>query len=182
MFPTLLVIDNQKAIDDPKWGRIAPNNIDEKIAILLTMWRENNAPIIHIRHDSLDPDSPYAKGKESHKFKVSTAPIDGEILIGKTTNNGFVGTELEKILEDLDTKKIIVSGVLVQHSIDTTARMAASLGYDVTIARDACAASDMIDLNDRYWTAEKVSALTYATFRSDYGKIESTTEIIQYYQ
>mgnify|MGYP003679377561 FL=1 len=66
----------------------------------------------------------------------------GETVIGKSTNNAFVNTDLHKWLETTDIKRLVICGVLTQHSVDCTARMAASLGYKVTVVSDATAATD----------------------------------------
>jgi nicotinamidase-related amidase len=55
MLPTnsaLLVIDMQKAIDHPSWGRRNNPQAEENISRLLSAWRESEKPIIHIRHVS----------------------------------------------------------------------------------------------------------------------------------
>jgi nicotinamidase-related amidase len=46
----LLVIDVQKAFDDPKWG--TRNNLDAEanVAKLLKGWRDTGRPVIHIQH------------------------------------------------------------------------------------------------------------------------------------
>ncbi|MCB8829961.1 isochorismatase family protein, partial [Escherichia coli] len=55
----LLVIDVQNAIDDPKWGRRGQPDAEAQIARLLGAWRERRLPVVHIKHDSTDPASPY---------------------------------------------------------------------------------------------------------------------------
>ena len=52
----LLIIDVQKAIDDPVWSKEGPRNnsgAERNISRLLECWRISARPIFHIRHDSL---------------------------------------------------------------------------------------------------------------------------------
>jgi nicotinamidase-related amidase len=57
---TLVVIDVQRAIDDPSWTRWGDRNnpdAEVKIARLLQAWRTSGCPIVHVRHES--PDERY---------------------------------------------------------------------------------------------------------------------------
>jgi nicotinamidase-related amidase len=67
----LLVIDVQKAIDDPIWSaEAARNNPDPEatIASLLPGWRGRGWPVIHVHHDSTFPASPYRPGQPGNGF------------------------------------------------------------------------------------------------------------------
>jgi len=59
---TLILIDLQKAIDDPRWGPRNNPDAEAFVAALLAAWREANMPIVHVRHDSTEPASPYRPG------------------------------------------------------------------------------------------------------------------------
>ena len=93
----LLVIDVQKAIDDPVWSKEGPRNnpdAERNIARLLKYWRAIACPIFHIRHDSVKPASPYRPDWPGNAFKAEARPLDGEPIISKITNNAFIGTNL----------------------------------------------------------------------------------------
>lgn len=175
----LVLIDVQKAIDDPKWGPRNNLQAESNMAQLLSLWRTAKSPIIHIRHDSREEGSPYAPGTLGHAFKPEVAPEGAETVIGKHTNNAFVGTKLEKHLRDHDINHLVIAGVLTQHSVDTTARMAASLGFEVTIVSDATAATEVTDARGMTWLAEDVHALALCHFTADYGQVKTTEEILQ---
>lgn len=66
----LILIDQQKAMRHPKWG--PRNNLDaeQNIARLLAAWRAGKQPIIHVKHDSTSPDSPFRPGQEGNDFLV----------------------------------------------------------------------------------------------------------------
>lgn len=176
--PALIIIDTQLAIDDPKWGPRNNPQAETNMARLLAAWRARKMPIIHIRHDSVQEGSPYTPGAEGNAFKPEVMPEGGETIIGKHTNNAFVGTGLEAYLRERDIGCLVIAGVLTQHSVDTTARMAASLGFEVTVVSDATAATDVTDARGRAWPAEDVHALTLAHLATDYGKIETTDALL----
>jgi nicotinamidase-related amidase len=177
--PALVIIDVQQAIDDPVWGRRNNPHAEMNMAQMLRRWRAANWPVVHIRHDSVQEGSPYAPGTSGHAFKPETTPQAGERVFGKTTNNAFVGTGLEAYLQGEGITRLVITGVLTQHSVDTSARMAASLGFEVTLVADATAATETLDRNGRLWPAEEVHALTLAHFQADYGCIRGTEEILQ---
>ncbi len=174
----LMIIDTQLAIDDPKWGLRGNPDAEANMARLLKAWRIRDGEIIHIRHDSVQEGSPYTPGTSGHAFKPEVAPEGAETVIGKDTNNAFIGTDLEKHLRDRDIGCLVIAGVLTQHSVDTTARMAASLGFDVTVVADATAATDVTDGRGMTWLAADVQALTLAHLAADYARVKTTDEIL----
>ena len=94
--PALLIIDVQKAIDDPSWGDDRNNpNAESNIAKLLALWRERSWPIFHIRHVSRESNSTYRPGQSGAEFKDEVLPRAGERIIEKQTNSAFIGTSLE---------------------------------------------------------------------------------------
>src|SRR5687768_14385321 len=91
----LMVIDVQMAIDDPKWGPRNNPDGEHNIALLLDAWRDAGLPIVHVRHDSVEPRSPYRPGTPGHAFKPEAAPREDEPVVPKNANSAFVGTGLE---------------------------------------------------------------------------------------
>ena len=176
--PALVIIDVQKAIDDPKWGRRGQPKAEEAIARLLAAWRERRLPVIHIRHDSTDPGSPYRPGTEGNEFKPEAAPLMGEPVIDKRTNNAFIGTDLMDVLDELQVRNLVIAGVLLENSVDATVRMAGNLGFDVVIPEDAVASIDRRDRHGKQWRAEDVHALTLAVLDGEYARISTTDAII----
>ena len=174
----LMLIDMQEAIEHPKWGPRNNPDAEDNMARLLSAWRLKKGPVFHIRHDSKDPASPYRAGQPFHAFKECVAPIEGEIIIGKNTNNGFIGTDLESELKKAGITGLIIGGFLIQHSVDFTARMASSLGFDVVIVSDGTSATGLTDPWGKFWFADGVHSLTIANFADDYGVIAETDDII----
>jgi nicotinamidase-related amidase len=175
----LLVIDVQRAIDDPRWGR--RNNLDAERAIsaLLAAWRAEGLPIVHIRHDSSEPGSPYRPDRPGHEFKPEARPLEGETVIGKSARSAFVGTRLEEALDALGATTLVVCGVLAQNSLESTVRHAGDLGYRVFVVADACWAVDVVDLTGRRWPAEDVHALSLACLVGEYAEAVSCAAMLQ---
>lgn len=174
----LVVIDVQLAIDDPKWGPRNNPNAEQKIAALLAAWRDAAMPVFHVRHDSVEPGSPYTPGTKGHPFKVAAAPLDGESVIGKSANSAFVGTPLETKLRQAGATTIVVCGVLTHSSVEATVRHGGNLGFRILLAADACWSVDVIDLTGRRWPAEDVHQLSLAVMNGEYAEVTDTQTLI----
>jgi hypothetical protein len=121
----LLVIDLQKAIDDPRWAKDGPRNNPEaeaNIARLLASWREAGRPIFHIRHDSTEPQSAYRPGQPGNDFKAEALPLPGEAVIAKRTNSAFIGTDLERRLRGAGIRALVVAGVITNDKAEIQKR------------------------------------------------------------
>lgn len=69
----LILIDQQKAMEHPKWGPRNNPGAEKNIARLLAAWRTRKQPIIHVKHDSTSPDSPFRPGQEGNDFLLPPA-------------------------------------------------------------------------------------------------------------
>ncbi|MGF1628230.1 MAG: cysteine hydrolase family protein [Kiloniellaceae bacterium] len=175
----LLIVDFQKAIDDPKWGRRNNPSAEARAAELLHAWRDSGRPVVHVQHLSREADSPYRPGQPGCDFKDALQPGPGEILVQKQTNNAFIDTGLEASLRDRGITAVVVAGVLLHNSVDATVRMAANLGFEIWLVDDATASVDVVDLAGRRWPAEDVHALSLALLSGEYAKIVTATAVLQ---
>lgn len=178
MSATLVIIDMQKAMDDPRYGKRGQPDAEANMSKLLAHWREMGNPVVHIRDDSMDPDSPYAPGKPSHAFKDEVAPIDGEVVVEKRTNNAFIGTDLMQVLEQHGSSELVMCGVHLQYCVESTVRMAGNLGFMVFMPEDCVIAVDQTDRSGRLWTAEDVHALQLAILEGSFCKIVHSSDLM----
>lgn len=136
----LLLIDFQRGFDAPAWGARNNPGAEGCAARLLAHWRAAAAPVIHLRHVSDKPGSPLSPAHGGTAFKPEAAPRPGETVLEKSVNSGFVGTGLTAHLRGAGIADLVVCGLTTPHCVSTTVRMAANLGFGVTLAHDACAA------------------------------------------
>ncbi len=177
----LLVIDLQKAIDDPRWAKDGPRNNPEaeaNVARLLVDWRKAGRPIIHIRHDSTEPQSSYRPGQPGNEFKPEALPLPGETIIAKRTNSAFIGTELESRLRRAGIKGLVVAGVITNNSVEATVRMAGNLGFDTCLVEDACFTFARRDYRGRLRSADEVHAMSLANMAGEYCTVVTTDELL----
>lgn len=141
MKPALILIDIETAFDDlDYWGARNNPDAEDQAGQLLAHWRRIGAPIVHVRHVSVNPDSPLAAGKQGTAFMPQVLPLEGETVFEKSANSAFIGTPLEQHLRDLGVTEVVTCGLTTPHCVSTTSRMAANLGFATTLAHDACAA------------------------------------------
>ena len=92
----LVIIDVQKGFSDPRWGVRNNPNAEKKMEKVLGEFRKHGLTVIHVRHDSRNPNSLLHSGKETFQFKDEVKPLEGEMIITKHVNSAFIGTDLEK--------------------------------------------------------------------------------------
>ncbi|AWU95136.1 cysteine hydrolase family protein [Azospirillum ramasamyi] len=177
----LLIVDLQKAIDDPRWSHAGPRNnpqAEANVAALLAAWRRDGRPIVHIRHDSTDPASAYRPGSPGHAFKQEAVPLPGETVFGKRVNSAFIGTALDEWLRGRGIGTLVVAGVITNNSVEATVRMAGNLGYDVRLVADACFTFARHDRSGRLRTADEVHDLSLANMDGEYAAVVETAEVL----
>src|SRR5262249_56049178 len=72
--PTLLVIDVQRAWDDPAWPERNNPDAEARVAELLAAWRGADAPIVHVRHESAESEGLFLRGPQSLRFNAEAPP------------------------------------------------------------------------------------------------------------
>ena len=174
----LLLIDLQKAIDHPSWGKRNNPQAEDNIATLLTHWREHQLPIIHIKHMSTASDSHYRPNQSGNDFKNIAIPLVDEEVIEKQSNSAFINTSLEKNLRDQNIQKVVIVGVITNNSVEATARMSGNLGFNTTVISDATFTFDMQDYTGNWHSAETIHNISLANLEGEYAHITSTADIL----
>jgi nicotinamidase-related amidase len=177
----LIIIDVQQAIDHPQWARWGPRNnpqAEDNIAQLLAAWRSTQRPIIHVRHMSREPQSPYRPDQPGNDFKPQVAPWPNERIVEKSTNSAFIGTTLEADLRDAEIDTLIITGVITNNSVEATARMAGNLGFTTIVVSDATTTFARPDFNGVLRSAEEVHAMSLANLQDEYAAIMTTAEVL----
>lgn len=174
----LILIDLQKAIDDPSWGIRNNPQAEANVARLLALWRAASRTIYHIRHDSLEPQSTYRPGQIGHDFKDVAIPQAGEAVIGKHKTNAFIGTGLENTLRTAGHTTLVIAGVITNNSVEATVRMAGDLGFETYVISDACFTFARKDWDGRLRSADEVHAMSLANLSGEYCTVVRTNDVL----
>jgi len=73
-------------------------------------------------------------------------------------------------------KKLVICGMQTHMCVEAAVRAAADLGYEVTVAHDACATRDL-EFNGVKVPAAQVHAAALAAMEYAYAKVESVDEL-----
>lgn len=174
----LVIIDMQQGMNNPTLGR--RNNPDAELHMqqLLGAWRQSQRPVVHVRHLSRTPGSVFWPGQPGCEFQAALAPLKHEHVLEKNVPDAFAATGLERWLHMRAIRQLVIVGVITNNSVESTARSAGNLGFEVIVARDACYTFDQTDLSGRLWPAEDVHALSLSNLAMDYARVIETAEIL----
>lgn len=174
----LIPIDVQRGFDYPPWGRRDNPAMEANGLRLLATWRATGRPLIHVRHDSVMPESPLRPGHPGNAFREGFEPREGEAVIAKSVNAAFIGTDLDLRLRRLGASGVVLFGISTDMCVSTTARVASNLGYRTIVVGDACACFDLDDGEGRVVAAEDIALAHLATLRAEFAEVVGTDELI----
>ena len=136
MTECLVVIDVQRGFEARSEERSNPG-AEANIARLLAAFRAAGRPIFHIRHASVEADSPLRPELPGHAPSDVATEHPGEPVLTKSVNGAFVGTDLELRLHEAGLTRIVTVGVQTDHCVSTTVRQGSDLGFDMVLVEDA---------------------------------------------
>lgn len=138
----LLVVDLQKGIAALPTAH-PMKDVVRNTAALLAAFRRRGLPVVLINVDGRAP------GRAERSFSMSGLPADwtdllpeldrqaGDHLVTKRTWGAFTHTDLEKYLRGRGVTQVVVAGVATSAGVESTARHAHELGFNVALAVDA---------------------------------------------
>jgi nicotinamidase-related amidase len=141
----LIVIDVQEGFNDATfWGKSSNPNCEENIEVLMTKWKAQHLPIIVVRHVSQSPESPLHPEQASSRLMPFVSAVASDLLVTKHVNSAFYGDPgLHDWLQEHGVNRLVVCGIQTNMCVETTARMAGNLGYDVIVPLDATRTFDL---------------------------------------
>ncbi len=116
--------------------------------------RQAAIPIVHLRL-AVDPDyrgviantplirqwvelGAWREGTWGVEFIEGLGPAPEDYVVTHTRNSGFYGCNLDEVLFSLGARHLICCGVSTAYTVEGTVRHATDIGYEVTVAADAC--------------------------------------------
>jgi len=146
-----------------------------KAAAMLAHCRQEQQPIIHIQHESVDPKQAlFTANTHGQKIHSSVVPNADELCITKHYPNSFWKTELESVLHKQAITHLFIVGMMTHMCVSATTRAAMERGFKVTVINDACATC-ALQLDNVDIPADVVhrTALAELTLLADVKKIET---------
>ncbi|MBY0541619.1 MAG: cysteine hydrolase [Campylobacterales bacterium] len=180
MSKALIIIDIQN--DYFQGGNcelVNPVEASLKAKELLEYFRKNKMPVFHVQHINLRKGATYflpnTRGVQIHE---NVKPLENEIIIEKNFPNSFLETNLESELEKQNIKELVICGMMSHMCIDSTTRAAFDLGFECTVAHDACTTKDLVFL-DKKVKASEVHNSFMSALGIVFAKVVSENEILK---
>lgn len=174
----LLIIDVQKGLDAPELGRRNNSDAESNMAMLLAEWRKNAALVIHVKHNSIEPNSSLRPELPGNEIKAIVKPLANEKLFEKSVNSAFIGTELEAYLHNLAVSDLVVVGLTTDHCVSTSVRMAANLGFKVWLVEDATATFERTSYDGTKYSAEQMHQINLASLNGEFCSVINTNDAL----
>ena len=154
----LVLIDLQQGIVSRQLAPYPAQDVVKKGAVLAARFRDKGAMVVYVRVDladmlklsadksQRDPNAPPPPPSASELAPESGVKPD-DIIITKRQWGAFFGTDLEQQLHQHGIKTIVLTGIATNFGVESTARQAWELGYEVILIEDA-ATSMSAELHD----------------------------------
>ncbi len=138
----LIVIDLQKGIVGAPTAHPA-SEIVARAAELARAFRERGLPVVLVNVTTRAP------GRTDAGFPTTSRPADwtdlvpelekqsGDYIISKQRVGAFIGTTLDEVLRRRGVTQVFLAGISTSFGVESTARSAHDLGYNVVFVVDA---------------------------------------------
>lgn len=176
----LLVVDAQDSFKvDPKWERRNNRNFERNVAALIDAHRAAGRPVIFFLHT--DPDPGFERDSVHLRLMDFIHVNPGEPVMLKDTRNTFTGTTLQADLLALGVRRLAITGIQMEQCCETTARVAADLGYAVDFVIDATMTFPIKnwDVPGEELGVEAVEERTIYALRKRFARIVKTDTLVQ---
>jgi nicotinamidase-related amidase len=139
MTTALLVIDCQMEFARRTAAGSARSNPDAEanIARLIAAFRAEGLPVLHVHHDDPNPQSGFRLGTPGGEVMPCAQGLPGEPVFVKHGSSAFAGTGLAAHLHVTSVLHLVIIGAAVNYCVASTVRMAADLGFSVSLVQDA---------------------------------------------
>lgn len=175
----LIVVDMQKGMADTAADERNNPDAERNILALLSAWRNAHQTVVHVRHISRTPGSPFWPGQSGAEFQEELAPMAAEHVVEKNVPDAFAHTGLERWLHARGIQQLVIVGVSTSNSVESTARTAGNLGFQTIVVSDATFTFAKMDYAGVLRSADDVHAMSLANLDGEYASIMTTSEAIR---
>lgn len=176
----LIIIDMQQGMATVEAGERNNPHAEANIQRLLATWRQSQQSVVHVRHLSRTPNSPFWPGQSGVLFQPELEPLATEHIVDKSVPDAFTHSGLEHWLHARGIHKLVVVGVSTSNSVEATVRAAGNLVFETYVVSDATFTFAKRDYVGIYRTADEVHAMSLANLAGEYAEIVSTQEALEF--
>ena len=160
MRTAIIVMDVQESFRQlPVWAEVSNPEIVRDVDTLVQQARAEGHAVVWVMHAAPGSETAFDPELGHVRLMEGLTPDPGEPTFVKTTRNAFTSTELARYLTQEHITHLVIVGIQTEQCCETTARLAADMGYDVTFVTDATA--------------------TFPIVRTDTGEVLPAQEVIE---
>lgn len=175
----LIIVDMQRCMASPAAGKRNNPDAETNIGLLLSAWRRERLPVVHVRHISRTVGSLFSPGQIGAQFQPQFEPMPDEHVVEKNVPDAFLNTGLERWLRVRGIERVVVAGVSTNISVESTARTAGNLGIQTVVVSDATFAFEKTDHAGVLRSADEVHAMSLANLDGEFAAVARTAEILE---
>lgn len=131
----LLVIDVQQAMCAGDGAAFDIDNVIDRINALSARARAAGVPVVLVQHE--EDEGPLQFDTDGWQLAARLATRPDDLRVRKRTSDSFHQTDLRALLQARGITDLVVCGLQSEFCVDSTVRLALSLGYPVTLVTDA---------------------------------------------
>ena len=161
MKTAVLVIDVQQGLCAGAGAAHDCAGTIERINAVTRRARAAGVAVIFVQHHSAT--GYLVRGSPEWQLATGLEVAPGDLRIGKTTPDAFLGTELQTMLQAREVEQLAICGMHSEFCVDTTTRRALALGYPVLLVADGHTSAGNAALTPRQVIAHHNATLTNIT-------------------
>lgn len=136
----LIVIDVQESFRNrPLWAAVSDPGIVDKVTRLVDTARARGDLVVWVLHSNPGSGTVFDPDLGQVRLMAGLSARTGEPVVTKTSINAFTTTSLQRVLTLHGIRELVVCGIQTEQCCETTTRVAADLGFEVTFVTDATA-------------------------------------------
>src|SRR5258708_7242787 len=176
----LLVIDAQDSFKlGARWTRRNNREFEKNVGQLVRIYREHGLPVIYFLHTDDDPG--FEKTSPNYKLMDFLSPLKSEPVMHKNARNVFTSTGLAELLMEKGVRRVVITGIQMEQCCETSARVAADLGYAVDFVTEATLTFPIPHRDEpgKELGVEEIRTRTEYVLRGRFARIVSVADLEQ---
>jgi nicotinamidase-related amidase len=140
MTTALLVVDVQESFRRREsWAAVSNPDIVSDVDALVRAARSRGDLVVWVLHSEPGSGTVFDPPGGHVRLMDGLVAGPGEPVLTKTSRNAFTTTNLQQLLTERGVREVVICGIQTEQCCETTARLAADLGYRVDFVTDATA-------------------------------------------
>lgn len=176
----ILIIDVQESFRAlPSWNSISNPKIVEVLQKLVQHARKNNDHVVWVLHHEPGTGNAFEEKRGYVKLLQGLEAEPEDICVLKTSHNAFTTTNLAQQLQSRGINSLRLCGIRAEQCVETTARLASDMGFNVEVILDATATHPLPLWNSsRILSAQEIIDRTTAVLSGRFATITTSDEVL----